>query len=133
MVRPEGFEPSTVGLEVRCSIQLSYGRTHSMAHIIVRAMPKHTINSESSSEKNQNWVVYILISSDETRTYVGICLDITKRLAQHNGEIIGGAKSTRAGRPWRVLKKIENIGSRSEAQVLEHQIKQLGRQARLDY
>ena len=26
MVRPEGVEPSTYGLEVRCSIQLSYRR-----------------------------------------------------------------------------------------------------------
>ena len=26
MVRPEGIEPSTYGLEVRCSIQLSYRR-----------------------------------------------------------------------------------------------------------
>lgn len=27
VVRPEGFEPSTVGIEAPCSVQLSYGRS----------------------------------------------------------------------------------------------------------
>ncbi|MDG1405883.1 MAG: GIY-YIG nuclease family protein [Planctomycetota bacterium] len=96
-------------------------------------MPKHTINNKSSSKSDKKWTVYILISADDSRTYVGVCLEMAKRLAQHNGEIIGGAKSTRAGRPWRVMKKIENIGSRSDAQALEAQIKSLSRRERLDY
>ena len=32
MVRPEGIEPPTLGSEVRCSIQLSYGRIGYFKH-----------------------------------------------------------------------------------------------------
>ena len=32
MVRPEGIEPPTPGSEVRCSIQLSYGRVSYIKH-----------------------------------------------------------------------------------------------------
>ena len=36
MVRPEGLEPPTLGSEVRCSIQLSYGR----ARVIRTMLPR---------------------------------------------------------------------------------------------
>lgn len=48
------------------------------------------------------WFVYVLLSSAGDRTYVGIALEVERRLAQHNGQARGGARSTRAGRPWRV-------------------------------
>ena len=32
LVRPEGIEPPTPGSEVRCSIQLSYGRVSYFKH-----------------------------------------------------------------------------------------------------
>jgi putative endonuclease len=48
------------------------------------------------------WWLYLLGSARGT-TYVGISPDVDRRLAQHNGEQPGGARSTRAGRPWRLL------------------------------
>jgi structure-specific endonuclease subunit SLX1 len=49
----------------------------------------------------RRWVVYVLVGS-AGKTYVGITTDQARRLAQHNGQARGGARATRAGRPWRV-------------------------------
>lgn len=69
------------------------------------------------------WFVYVLVSSDRRRTYVGITNDLARRLSQHNGEMPGGAKSTRAGRPWSLGRRHGPFESRGDAQRLEARIK----------
>ena len=71
----------------------------------------------------RDWCVYVLLSCDGRRTYVGITNDLPRRLSQHNGEVPGGAKSTRAGRPWSVGRSHGPFTSRGDALRLEATIK----------
>ncbi|MEC7518610.1 MAG: GIY-YIG nuclease family protein [Myxococcota bacterium] len=77
------------------------------------------------------WWVYVLISADGGRTYVGITTDVERRLRQHNGELAGGARSTRAGRPWSVGVRRGPYADRGEASRREAQIKRLRGRRRL--
>jgi predicted GIY-YIG superfamily endonuclease len=85
------------------------------------------------AEANAGWSVYVLRSRSSGRTYVGIALDVRRRLAQHNGKLPGGAKSTRAGRPWRVGKIFGPYDSRGQAQRVEAAVKRLRGPARLRF
>ena len=76
------------------------------------------------------WYVYVLVSA-RGRTYVGVALDVERRLRQHNGVIAGGARATRAGRPWRVGQVVGPVPSRARAQSLEHQLRQRRGERRL--
>lgn len=78
------------------------------------------------------WFVYVLESLARSVTYVGIAKDVEARLLQHNGERPGGAKSTRAARPWRVARRLGPFESRGRAQEEEYRVKSLDREARLD-
>jgi len=77
------------------------------------------------------WHVYVLVSADGSRTYVGVTSDLPRRLAQHNGERPGGAKSTRAGRPWAVGATFGPYPSRGQAQAIEHRLKRRSGRDRL--
>ena len=66
------------------------------------------------------YALYLLIGRND-RTYTGITKDIVRRIRQHNGEIKGGAKATRACRPWRLVGQVKSIPTQSIAQVMEHQ------------
>lgn len=66
------------------------------------------------------WTVYLLVSG--RRTYIGATTNLDRRLRQHNGEIRGGARSTR-GRQWIVACYIAGFPNRSEAYRWEKLLK----------
>ena len=71
------------------------------------------------------WLIYILECGDGS-FYCGITNNIEKRLKQHKGEIIGGAKYTRSHWPCKLVYK-EKSASRSEALQREIVIKKMSR------
>jgi putative endonuclease len=62
--------------------------------------------------------------------YTGVATDLQRRLRQHNGELVGGAKYTSSRRPVRVVWQ-EACASRAQAQQREAGIKKLDRVAKL--
>ena len=47
---------------------------------------------------SNDYIIYILFNNSNTCTYVGMTNNPTRRLRQHNGELVGGAKYTTAKR-----------------------------------
>ncbi|KAI4382979.1 hypothetical protein MLD38_008866 [Melastoma candidum] len=84
--------------------------------------------SELSSSKK--WCVYLILStSSPLKTYVGATNDFPRRLRQHNGELSGGAKASRAGRPWVCACIIQGFNDQSEACEFESRWKIFSRKA----
>jgi len=50
-----------------------------------------------------NHYCYLLQSQVANKTYFGYTTDVKRRLRQHNGEIVGGAKRTQKWRPWKMI------------------------------
>jgi predicted GIY-YIG superfamily endonuclease len=71
----------------------------------------------------KEWCAYVLGSSNSRRTYVGMTNDPSRRIRQHNGELSGGARRTRTGRPWRFLAVVSGFGTMSQAMQAEWRLK----------
>jgi putative endonuclease len=69
--------------------------------------------------------VYMLECADGS-LYTGVATDIERRLRQHNGELVGGARYTSGRRPVRLVWS-ESCENRGAAQAREAQIKKLHR------
>lgn len=67
---------------------------------------------------------YIIRSQSRPgRTYCGYSTNVIRRLRQHNGEISGGAKSTRNGRPWELAAVVIGFRNHVEGLRFEYALK----------
>lgn len=75
------------------------------------------------------WHVYILKCADGS-LYTGVARDLQRRLQQHNGELVGGARYTSGRRPVALLWS-DTAPDRSAAQRREASIRKLSREEKL--
>lgn len=68
------------------------------------------------------WYVYLLANFDG-RTYIGATTNPARRERQHNGEIVGGARSTSRYRPWIMYCYLSGFQTKSEAYRWEKLLK----------
>ncbi|RAL53857.1 unnamed protein product [Cuscuta campestris] len=92
------------------------------------SLPIKASPSTSASKSNSPWSVYLILSTNPPiKTYVGVTTNFTRRLKQHNGDLKGGAKASRSGRPWICACLIGGFKDRSEACTFESRWKQLSK------
>lgn len=82
--------------------------------------PRPTESSgEAPPAAETPFTVYCLRSTASRRTYVGATVDLSRRLRQHNGELVGGAKYTAGHRPWEVALAVRGFSTFREALQFE--------------
>jgi len=84
------------------------------------------INNINHIVKINKYYCYIIRSLNpafSNSTYNGSTNNLIRRLRQHNGEIVGGAKATRSKGPWEYIAIWEGFQSHREALSCEWRIK----------
>jgi putative endonuclease len=84
-----------------------------------------TNQTDTNTNTNTNYVVYVLINTSHNKTYIGITNKPDRRIRQHNGELVGGAKYTTSNKgegSWVFYGFIRNLDKHT-ALSLEKKIK----------
>ncbi|XP_057976810.1 structure-specific endonuclease subunit SLX1 isoform X2 [Malania oleifera] len=91
------------------------------------ASPSSARTSQSRSA-SKSWSVYLILCTNAPiKTYVGVTTNFSRRLKEHNGELKGGAKASRAGRPWICACIIQGFKDQSEACSFESKWKNVSK------
>lgn len=78
--------------------------------------PTNLIDNTINIVDDKIHYVYLLQSlSCPRKTYIGYTVDPVRRLRQHNGEIVGGAKRTTRARPWKMICHISGFPDKRTA------------------
>ncbi|KAG6433575.1 hypothetical protein SASPL_105189 [Salvia splendens] len=93
----------------------------------VKSPEKPSSPATTSPPKNP-WTVYLILSTNPPiKTYVGVTNNFSRRLKQHNGELIGGAKASTAGRPWTCACLIQGFADKCKAYQFEAKWKSISK------
>lgn len=86
---------------------------------------------------NNNYIIYVLYNTTSNLTYVGITNKPERRIRQHNGELVGGAKYTTSRKgsgEWKyygwIVGKDDFILEKIPALSLEKRIQLLSRKSK---
>lgn len=81
------------------------------------------IKEVKDKSKYYCYIIRSLNPAFSNSTYNGSTNNLIRRLRQHNGEIVGGAKATRSKGPWVYIAIWEGFSSHKEALSCEWRIK----------
>ena len=79
---------------------------------------------DSEARADRPWTFYVIWHEACGATYAGVSPDVHRRLRQHNGELVGGAKYTTARGPgWRHVCFVRGFRTKQEVLQFEWAVK----------
>ncbi|AMJ95313.1 endonuclease [Alteromonas stellipolaris] len=85
-----------------------------------------TANNVNTHQQPSTWYLY-LIENKLGQLYTGITTSPARRISQHRGDIVGGARALKGKGPLH-FRAIFLIGDRSTASQIEYKVKRLSKQ-----